>query len=426
MKDWFTKNWGLKLGSLIFACVLWVIVTNINDPVIQYKVTNVPVRFIHTDVVSNQGKVFEVLDGTDVIDQVTITAARSIIDSLSEQNIMAVADFNDLTMQETISIKLSTNKYNDKLESIKGNIDEVRLKIENKKTLSLALKATTTGEVGEGYLLGDITTDRNLVKISGPESVVSQIVKAGVDVAVSGFTNNISTDADIKLYDSEGEEVDRSLVSMNISSVKVNVEILETKRVPLHYQISGSPAEGYLMTGQVDGNVGSLLIAGKANKIRDIYQIDLPEEAINVTGQTEDMMAIVNVEDYLPEGVRLAKPGEGLITVTVYIEPEQRKLIKIKPEDIQIKNIPDGYEAALIEETEEYEETFIGLGDDLSLVNIDNIEPSVNIDDLQSGNEGEALKDGTYELVVSYNVDPEKVSTGADTKYVSVIIKKAE
>ena len=234
MKDWFTKNWGLKLGSLIFACVLWVIVTNINDPVIQYKVSNVPVRFIHTDVISSQGKVFDVLDGTDVIDQVTITAARSIIDSLSEQNIMAVADFNDLTMQETISIKLSTNKYNDKLESIKGNIDEVRLKIENKKTLSLALKATTTGEVSEGYLLGDITTDRNLVKISGPESVVSQIAKAGVDVTVSDFTNNISTDADIKLYDADGEEIDRSLVSMNISSVKVNVEILETKRVPLY------------------------------------------------------------------------------------------------------------------------------------------------------------------------------------------------
>lgn len=426
MKDWFTKNWGLKLGSLIFACVLWVIVTNINDPVIQYKVSNVPVRFIHTDVISSQGKVFDVLDGTDVIDQVTITAARSIIDSLSEQNIMAVADFNDLTMQETISIKLSTNKYNDKLESIKGNIDEVRLKIENKKTLSLALKATTTGEVSEGYLLGDITTDRNLVKISGPESVVSQIAKAGVDVTVSDFTNNISTDADIKLYDADGEEIDRSLVSMNISSVKVNVEILETKRVPLYYQVSGTPAEGYMMTGQVEGNVDSLLIAGKANRIRDIYQIELPEEAVNVTGQTEDMMAIVNVADYLPEGVSLVNPGAGLVTVTVYIEPEQRKMIKIKPEDIRIKNIPDGYEAALVEDTEEYEETFIGLRDDLSLVNIDNIEPTVNIDDLQSGNEGETLKDGTYELVVSYNVDQEKVSTAEETKYVSVIIKKAE
>ena len=280
--------------------------------------------------------------------------------------------------------------------------------------------------MSEGYLLGDITTDRNLVKISGPESVVSQIAKAGVDVTVSDFTNNISTDADIKLYDADGEEIDRSLVSMNISSVKVNVEILETKRVPLYYQVSGTPAEGYMMTGQVEGNVDSLLIAGKANRIRDIYQIELPEEAVNVTGQTEDMMAIVNVADYLPEGVSLVNPGAGLVTVTVYIQPEQRKMIKIKPEDIRIKNIPDGYEAALVEDTEEYEETFIGLRDDLSLVNIDNIEPTVNIDDLQSGNEGETLKDGTYELVVSYNVDQEKVSTAEETKYVSVIIKKAE
>ena len=426
MKERFTRNLWLKLGSLIFACVLWVIVTNINDPVIQYKVSDVPVRFIHTDVISTQGKVYEVLDDTDIIDTVTITAARSIIDSLSEQNIMAVADFNDLTVQDTISIKLSTNKYNDKLESIKGNIDTVKLKIENKKTLSLALKATTTGEVSDGFLLGDITTDRNLVKISGPESVVSTIAKAGVDVTVSGFTNNISTDADIKLYDAEGEEVDRSLVSMNISSVKVNVEILETKRVPLYYQVSGTPAEGYMLTGQVEGNVDSLLIAGKANRIRDIYQIDLPEEAINVTGQTEDMMTIVDVSDYLPDGVTLVNPGAGLVTVTVFIEPEQRKIIKVKPEMIRIKNIPDGYEAALIEETEEYEEIFIGLRDDLSLVNADNIEPSVNIDDLQNDTAGGEIKDGTYELVVSYNVDQEKISTAEETKYVSVIIKKAE
>ena len=426
MKNRLTKNWGLKLGSFLFAVALWIIVTNINDPVVPYKVSDVPVTIRNANLITDKGQIYEVLDGTDVIDVVTITAPRSIIDSLDKSNVVAVADMNDLTSLNTISIKLSTNKYNDKLESIKGNIDEVRLKIENKKTLSLALKATTTGEVSEGYLLGDITTDRNLVKISGPESVVSQIAKAGVDVTVSDFTNNISTDADIKLYDADGEEIDRSLVSMNISSVKVNVEILETKRVPLYYQVSGTPAEGYMMTGQVEGNVDSLLIAGKANRIRDIYQIELPEEAVNVTGQTEDMMAIVNVADYLPEGVSLVNPGAGLVTVTVYIQPEQRKMIKIKPEDIRIKNIPDGYEAALVEDTEEYEETFIGLRDDLSLVNIDNIEPTVNIDDLQSGNEGETLKDGTYELVVSYNVDQEKVSTAEETKYVSVIIKKAE
>lgn len=426
MKERWTNNWGLKLGSLIFACILWLIVTNINDPVIQYKVTNVPVKFMHTDVVSSQGKVFEVLDGTDTLDQVTITAARSIIDSLDEQNVIAVADFNDLTIQETVGIKLSTNKYNDKLESIKGNFDEVKLKIENKKSISLALKATTTGEVSEGYLLGDITTDRNLVKISGPESVVSKIVKAGVDVAISGFTSNISTDADIKLFDLDGNEVDKDLVSMNISSVKVNVEILETKRVPVKYNVSGEPADGYLFTGQVDGSVDTLLIAGKANMVKGVYEITIPEEAINVTGQSEDMMTLVDAADYLPSGITLVNSGAGMLTVTVHIEPEQRKTITIKPSDIRIMNIPDGYEAALVDDTEAFDETFTGLREDLALINAEALSAFINIDDLIESGAFENASAGTYELAVNYDIDQDKIKVKDGARFVSVILKEAE
>lgn len=426
MKDKLINNWGLKLGSLIFACALWVIVTNVNDPVIQYKVTNVPVRFTHTDLISTQGKVFDVLDGTDTIDQVTITAARSIIDSLNEQNVVAIADFNDLTMQDTIGIKLSTNKYNDKLESIKGNIDEVKLKIENKKTISLALKATTTGEVSEGYLLGDITTDRNLVKISGPESVVSKIVKAGVDVSISDFTSNISTDADIKLYDIDGNEIDKELVNMNITSVKVNVDILETKRVPVRYYASGTPAEGYILTGQVEGSVDTLLIAGKANILKNVYEVVVPEEAINVTGQSEDMMAIVDVSDYLPSGITLVNPGAGVLTVTAYIEPEQRKTITIKPADIRITNIPDGYEAAFVDDTEAYDEIFVGLGENLALINAETLSASVNIKDIVDNTNSEKYVAGTYDLLVSYNIDQNKIGIKGGARYVSVILKEAE
>lgn len=426
MKDKLTHNWGLKLGSLIFACVLWVIVTNINDPVIQYKVTNVPVRFTHTELISSQGKVFDVLDETDTIDQVTITAARSIIDSLDEQNVVAIADFNDLTMQDTIGIRLSTNKYNDKLESIKGNIDEVKLKIENKKTISLALKATTTGEVNEGYLLGDITTDRNLVKISGPESVVSRIVKAGVDVAISGFTSNISTDADIKLFDIDGEEIDKELVSMNISSVKVNVDILETKRVPVRYNVSGTPADGYLLTGQVEGSADTLLIAGKANVLKSVYEIVVPGEAINVTGQSEDMMAIVDISDYLPAGITLVNSGAGVLTVTADIEPEQRKTITIKPADIRITNIPDGYEAALVNDKDAYEEVFVGLGENLALINAETLAASVDIKEVVANSASEDYAAGTYELPVAYNIDQEKITVKGGARYVSVILKEAE
>ena len=105
MKNKLTKNWGLKLGSFLFAVALWIIVTNINDPVIPYKVSDVPVTIRNANLITDKGQIYEVLDGTDVIDVVTITAPRSIIDSLDKSNVVAVADMNDLTSLNTISIK---------------------------------------------------------------------------------------------------------------------------------------------------------------------------------------------------------------------------------------------------------------------------------------------------------------------------------
>ena len=197
MKNKLLRNWGLKLCSFLIAAVLWLIVTNINDPVGTFRVYNVPVVLQNTDLITNSGQVYEVLDHTDVIDVVTIQAKRSIIDSLDESNIIAVADVNELTNLNTVAIKLSTNKYNDKLESIRGNIDNVKLNIEAEKTKTLPLRAVTIGTVKEGYMVGDISTEQNLIEITGPESVISQVKRATVTVNVSGFTNNIGTDSPV-------------------------------------------------------------------------------------------------------------------------------------------------------------------------------------------------------------------------------------
>ena len=86
-----TANWGLKLASLIFAIILWFLVTNINDPVTTVRYTNIPVTLKNTNLITDQGQVYSVLDGSDIISSVTIYAPRSIIDSLSQNNIVATA-----------------------------------------------------------------------------------------------------------------------------------------------------------------------------------------------------------------------------------------------------------------------------------------------------------------------------------------------
>ena len=115
MKHRITKNWGLKLVSFLFAVMLWIIVTNINDPISPLKVNNIPVTIKNGDLITEKGQIYEVLEDTDMIDSVIIRAPRSIIDTLGASNVIAEADMRDLTSLNTISIKLYTNKYNDKL-----------------------------------------------------------------------------------------------------------------------------------------------------------------------------------------------------------------------------------------------------------------------------------------------------------------------
>ena len=223
-----TANWGLKLASLIFAVAVWFLVTNINDPITSVRYTSIPVTLKNTNLITDQGQVFTVLDGSDTISSVTIYAPRSIIDSISQNNVVAYADIQELSSLNTVTIHVETNKYKDKIDSYVTSSDVVKLSVERKSSKSLALGATTSGALADGYVIGDVITEQNMVRISGPESVVNNIKSATVDVDVTGFTSNIGTDADIILLDGDGNPVDSNLVSMNIKTVRVNVVIYET------------------------------------------------------------------------------------------------------------------------------------------------------------------------------------------------------
>lgn len=411
MKNKLIKNWGLKLGSFLFAVALWIIVTNINDPVIPYKVSDVPVTIRNANLITDKGQIYEVLDGTDVIDVVTITAPRSIIDSLDKSNVVAVADMNDLTSLNTISIKLSTNKYNEKLESIKGSIDSVKLNIEDKQTKSLPLKTNTTGEVREGYVVGDVTTDQNLVRISGPKSVISQISKAVVEVDVSGFTSNIGTDADIHLFDENDKEIKSGSIEKSISKVRVNVDILEIKSVPIQYNVAGVPEDGYRLTGEIEGSRNYVNIAGKSKIIENVDALEVPESAIDVTGAKENVTTAIDLKNYLPSGVILADENfSGKVNVTVFIEPEVEKTVKIDVQSIGITGVPEGYEATITDPEETCDITLVGLASELNDIVVEEITATVDVAAWFEEEEVEEPTRGNYWIPITVQIGEEPIT----------------
>ncbi len=205
LRNIFLNNIGLKLGSLATAVVLWFVITNTSNPTTQRQYSNIPVRFTNTDTITDQGEVITVLDGTDTVSTVTVRAPRSVIDVLESDNIVATADARNLTDDGTIPITFMTNRYYSQVESIKASSYNVKVSVEAEMSKTMQLKAYATGTPEEGYVVGDVTLDQNQIRVSGPQSVVSQISEARANVDVTGATGSITTNVEDHGEYSSGE-----------------------------------------------------------------------------------------------------------------------------------------------------------------------------------------------------------------------------
>lgn len=425
MKNKITKNWGLKIASFLCASGLWLVVTNINDPVVSFRVSDVPVTIRNANLITDKGQVYEVLDGTDMIDVVTVSAPRSVIDALDKSNVVAVADVNDLTSVDTIPIKLSINKYSDKLDGIKGNIDSVRLSVEEKQTRTLPLRPSTIGEVRDGYMIGDVTTDQNLLRISGPQSVISQVSKAQAEVDISGFNSNINTDADIRLYDENGKEIKASNIEKSISKVRVNVEILQIKEVPVRCTVNGTAADGYQYTGEIEYTVNTIQIAGRSQALEQISAIEIPEGTVDITGASENVAVPVDLHDYLPEGVVLADSDfDGRIEITAHVEQETQRSVRVPVNDIVFMGLPEEYEAVITEPENECSIMLMGLASNLETVTAEDVTALIDLESWMADEGIAELEEGSYWIPVNVILTNDTVRQRDNTEVRVHIIAK--
>ena len=406
VKDFLNRisnNMGLKIISLIASFFLWAVVTSISDPAVTQSFYNIPVTLQNTDIITGSSRVYEVLDQSDVIPRVTIRAPRSVISEISSSDIEATADVQELSSLDTISIRLSTKAYQDKIMSISGSIDTLKLNIENRKSKTLTINASTTGVPADDYIIGDTTINQNIVVVQGAESLIDSIASAKAEIDVTGLTQSISTNADIKLYDSEGNLIDSSKASPNIRSVGVKISILKTAEVPVIFSVDGAAALGYCATGEISVDRDTAYISGDASIVDSVTSIEVPKEAINISDEKSDFTTEVDITRYLPSGVGLVNSSDARYYVTVFIEPETTKHINIERDDIAITGVPEGYEASIVLDEGALIE-IIGLSENVSILNKDSVKPTVDVASWMSEKSITEPEEGFYSVPVSLNL----------------------
>lgn len=404
MKQKLTNNWLLKVASLVFAFCLWLIVMNVENPTKPQTFANITVKFENAEVLTDQGLTYAVLDGTDVVKSITVYGPRNTVEQLNEEDIIAKADFNNLTNVNTIPIEFSTSRFGTEISNIRGSISTVKLNVEKEKTIRLRLRVNAVGEVADGYILGNITPDQNQITVTGAESIIDSIDKAVAEVDVSDATAGIATYEDVKLYDKEGKLVESNLITQKVTSVRVGVEVLATKSVPINYSVMGTPADGHMATGVIESDPEMVRIAGTASALNAVNRIEIPAEELNITGQSGNMLANVNVKQYLPNNVILADSSfNGTASVTVYIEPTVTRIFRVNQSQFKVVGVPEGYKATLEGIDSEVEVEFTGLATVMNQLNATDIVGYVDMQDVKETEEIEEWKEETYHATLQFD-----------------------
>ena len=386
---------------------------------------NIQVRLINTELLDEEGKVYEVLDNSNLV-RVTVTGPQSIVKSeLRRSDIVAEADMSKLTDINTIAITYyCENVSNDSVE-IKGNHDSVRLSVEDKTSKWIKLESNTIGEVASGYMIGNVTLDQTNIEVTGPKSAILQVDHAGVDINVTDSSSSLSANVDIKLYDADDNELTLETVKKNVNSAHMTVEVLATKEVPVEIEYMGVPEDGYMATGEVESSVPTVRIAGTASALAGISALTVPEERMNITGQSGDLVDIINLKEYLPSNVRLAdKSFDGKITATVYIEPIDTKDLTIPADNISITGVPDDMEAEITSTAEEYNITVSGLSRDVSILRDSTVTGVLDLNQWMEDNGLEELTPGNYTIPVTFNLS-EDITIDTDVN-IHIRLKNAD
>lgn len=360
----FTYNWGFKLISILCAIILWLVVVNIDDPVISKTYSGIPVEVLNENVLTDEDRTYEVIDSSDTI-TVVVSAKRSIINQMSKDYVRASADLRYISVVDnTVPIEVKSTRLADKIESVSTRTDRMKLKIENLITATIPVTVMSEGSPDENYILKDATPNVRSIKVSGPESLVTKVGSVVCNVDISDTQNDFTTSAKIVVLDKSGEEIEDERLVLSHASVTVEVRLNGVKEVPITSGYSGEPMDGFIATGSVYTNPASIAIAGDGENFEDMDVIYIDPEDVSVEGAYEDVTAEVSILNYLPTGVTFAdKDFEGNVVVGISVAQKERKMISVPVANITVDNVPEGYQATIISIEDTVSVEIEGLGD---------------------------------------------------------------
>jgi len=346
-----TKNRVLSLLLAVsIALILWVYVITVVSPNSEATFYNIPVVVQGEPMLESYG----LMNVTEDIPTVTLKLSgnRSDLNKVNSSNITVVVDLSKVYEAGTAHLRYTISYPGDvptgALNEESRYPSTIAIEVERKIRKEVPVNIRYVGELSEDFIVDkeNKILDYNTVTISGPESVISQITQAIIDVDLTGKNVSFSNNYRYSLCNEQGDPVDAQKVDTNVAQVNLTLYIERVKELPLVLTVvnGGGATEE---TSDIKIDPKTVKVSGSDLVMENLTELNLGTiELGELLEDTEMSFAIL-----LPDGVKFMDPDVETANVTIKFPNLGSRELTVTNENFQAQNVPEGMEVEFLTKT---------------------------------------------------------------------------
>lgn len=317
-------------SAFLGALLLWLYAIGYDSTFFDRKITNVPVTITGIDTLY-ENKRFMVAEELDINITVTISGKRSQINSMSADDLVATVDVSEIEQAGEASLPIKVTPPNG-INVVELNYDSVVLFLDEFVVKTVPVNAVLNNYVlPNGLKLGESKVNPVVTTIEGPESELSRINSAYVDLSLGEVKGRISAYGPVLLRYDNGERVESKYIKIGVEQAYVNIEVYKEKTIPVRVVFTGGvfTAESAVIRLSDD----MITVSGNVNIIDSIDAVTLM-----IDETSHNLKKPINVSEYLtsllPAGVNI-ESGKVLLTAEIEITDITSKYFYIPASKIE-------------------------------------------------------------------------------------------
>lgn len=358
------NNKFLLVLSVIISLVIWIYMSTGTTSDTTLTLSNIPIQIDLSDEARNSG--LQIFSGAEQTASVTVTGSRATLGTMSESDVTVTAAANTINSSGSYSLPVSATKTNPSSNfQITSAVtpSNINVVVDYLRESSFQIQENVVYKVADGYYASTSLATKSIV-ISGPQTEISKIDKVSATAEINGtLTYSSTTDAEIVLYDSSGNELSTDLLTMDFDKVKATVSVLPEKTVSVKPTFTNKPSGLEITDDMISVEPSTILLAGNKDILEKTDSVNL--EAIDFSNLKNEKITFDALGIDIPTD---CKNISNSTTAKVTLDLSGFTTKKFTVDNFTVKGLSDKYKSEITQKN----------------ISVTVIGPSSQIDDLSA------------------------------------------